>query len=339
MMIVPGMKKIFFLLLALLPYGGLRAEGFGEFVTEQDIQDQLSQTEILVKEGKASPEDLAKLRQQAQAALEQMSLRNPSERIEKFPELRTRSGKVYRSVVVRSREPDGISVMHEEGTAKIYYTDLSLEMQEHFHYDEHAAKAYQQQVANEQYRSQQTEKEKKREQASKEAEEQARKANKLAEAAKAREEARKKAEEESRLRLLELQREQEEAQKPILSSMQLRNPPAQGYFYTVPIPWQSLEFVKETGRKFYIPLKLSDKRKLKIRIRGGQDNSGDGGMRWEIRDYKTNKKLDAGFTREAGVYEANVNNIPGTEVMLILFDDDTDFYDSQPGNGFAISLQ
>jgi hypothetical protein len=328
------MNKILILFLTIVLSQSLIAGSFGEFVTEQDIQDQLSQTEILVKEGKATPADLVKLREEAQIALDRISRRSSNEQIEKFPEIRTRGGKVYRSVVVRKREPDGISVIHESGTAKIYFNELSQDLQQHFQYDAGTAKTYQQQQATKEYQQYQAEQERKIQRAEEEArvrqEESARQA-------KLREEQQRR-QEELMARIAKEREAKAEAEKPILDPQVIRHEPQPGVFYDVPMPWQSLAFVKENGRKFYIPLKLKSKENLKIYIRGGQDNSGDGGMRWELRDYATKKKLDGGFTRDTGVYKQEVKDIPSQEVMLILFDDDSNFNDRQPGNGFSVAV-
>lgn len=60
-----------------------------------------------------------------------------------FAEIKTANGKVYKKVIVRKVEPDGISIMHETGAAKLLYDDLSDELQEAFGYDPEAAEEYQ----------------------------------------------------------------------------------------------------------------------------------------------------------------------------------------------------
>ena len=53
-----------------------------------------------------------------------------------FEKLETTKGKVYENVTVRKVEPDGLSIMHESGTAKVAFEHLSDELKTAFGYDE-----------------------------------------------------------------------------------------------------------------------------------------------------------------------------------------------------------
>jgi hypothetical protein len=56
-----------------------------------------------------------------------------------FDRLETTKGKVYEKVKVRKVEPDGISIMHDSGTAKVPFEHLSDELKNAFGYDEDKA--------------------------------------------------------------------------------------------------------------------------------------------------------------------------------------------------------
>jgi len=66
---------------------------------------------------------------------------------EKMDELVTLDGKFYQAVTVRKVEPDGISILHKTGSAKVPFDKLSEELQMKYGYDEAAAADYRQQVA------------------------------------------------------------------------------------------------------------------------------------------------------------------------------------------------
>jgi hypothetical protein len=59
-------------------------------------------------------------------------------------ELRTADGRLYENVRVTKVEPDGISIRHDSGTAKIRFEKLSPEMQTAFGYDAEDAAHYRQ---------------------------------------------------------------------------------------------------------------------------------------------------------------------------------------------------
>ena len=54
----------------------------------------------------------------------------------------TTRGKQYTNVIVTRVEPDGIIVERKEGISKLYFAELSEEVQERFHYDPQQATAY-----------------------------------------------------------------------------------------------------------------------------------------------------------------------------------------------------
>ncbi len=68
-------------------------------------------------------------------------------------------GKEYKSVKVSRVEPDGIVLKSKSGIAKVYFTELPKEVQEHFHYDATNAAAYSTEQAASQvaFQTQQTE--------------------------------------------------------------------------------------------------------------------------------------------------------------------------------------
>jgi hypothetical protein len=57
--------------------------------------------------------------------------------------LRDLSGREYRNVEIRGKEPDGLMVKHEGGVSKLLFTNLSPEVRERYGYDPAAAEAYQ----------------------------------------------------------------------------------------------------------------------------------------------------------------------------------------------------
>jgi hypothetical protein len=57
-------------------------------------------------------------------------------------DLTTTEGRVYKNVTVRKVEPDGLSISHESGLAKIPFTKLPKEVQEKHGYDPAKGKAY-----------------------------------------------------------------------------------------------------------------------------------------------------------------------------------------------------
>ena len=57
-------------------------------------------------------------------------------------DFRTIDGKEYKNVTVSRVEPDGIVLVTSSGISKVYFTELSKEVQERFHYDATKAAAY-----------------------------------------------------------------------------------------------------------------------------------------------------------------------------------------------------
>ena len=66
---------------------------------------------------------------------------------EKLAELVTLDGKLYQGVTIRKVEPDGLSILHAAGTAKVPFEKLSTELREKYGYDETAAAEHQKQAA------------------------------------------------------------------------------------------------------------------------------------------------------------------------------------------------
>lgn len=60
----------------------------------------------------------------------------------KQPDLKTTTGKLYKSFKVTKLEPDGIRIQHADGIVKVLFTELSLEMQQHYGYDAGKAAEY-----------------------------------------------------------------------------------------------------------------------------------------------------------------------------------------------------
>ena len=57
-------------------------------------------------------------------------------------DFKTNDGKEYKNVTVSRVEPDGIMLITSVGISKVYFTELTKEVQEHFHYDAQKAAAY-----------------------------------------------------------------------------------------------------------------------------------------------------------------------------------------------------
>lgn len=57
----------------------------------------------------------------------------------KMGELKVSGGKTYVGVTIRKIEPDGISIMHESGTAKVKFSEMEEEVRKQFGYDPAAA--------------------------------------------------------------------------------------------------------------------------------------------------------------------------------------------------------
>lgn len=74
-------------------------------------------------------------------------------------DFKTIDGKEYKDVTVSRVEPDGIVLTTRSGISKVYFTELSKEVQERFHYDVTKAAAYStEQTANQEaFRKQQEE--------------------------------------------------------------------------------------------------------------------------------------------------------------------------------------
>ena len=56
-------------------------------------------------------------------------------------DFKTTSGKEYKEATVTHVEPDGIVVRSKSGISKIYFTELSSDVQQRFHYDSQSAAA------------------------------------------------------------------------------------------------------------------------------------------------------------------------------------------------------
>ena len=66
---------------------------------------------------------------------------------EKLSELVTLDGKFYQDVTIRKIEPDGLSIVHKAGTAKVPFEKLPESMQEKYGYNADAAAAHRKQLA------------------------------------------------------------------------------------------------------------------------------------------------------------------------------------------------
>ncbi len=65
----------------------------------------------------------------------------------KLAELKTLDGKSYTQVTIRKVEPDGLSILHESGTAKVSFEKLSKEIQKQYGYDPEKAKQHSEKLA------------------------------------------------------------------------------------------------------------------------------------------------------------------------------------------------
>src|SRR4051794_14205404 len=61
-------------------------------------------------------------------------------------DIRTLDGKEYKNVTITRAEPDGLVVRASYGIIKIFFTELSAELREKYHYDPEAATKYRQQL-------------------------------------------------------------------------------------------------------------------------------------------------------------------------------------------------
>ncbi|MCW1921797.1 hypothetical protein OKA05_04485 [Luteolibacter arcticus] len=66
---------------------------------------------------------------------------------EKLAELVTRDAKLYTGVTIRKVEPDGLSILHDSGTAKIPFEMLSKDLQTKYGYDKATAAEHQERLA------------------------------------------------------------------------------------------------------------------------------------------------------------------------------------------------
>lgn len=57
-------------------------------------------------------------------------------------DFKTVNGKEYNDATVTRVDPDGVVVKTKSGIAKVYFTELPKDVQEHFHYDSEKAAAY-----------------------------------------------------------------------------------------------------------------------------------------------------------------------------------------------------
>lgn len=57
--------------------------------------------------------------------------------------LTTTSGKTFEAVAVKRVDPDGLSILHKDGVAKVLFTDLPEELRAKFGYDAQKAQAFQ----------------------------------------------------------------------------------------------------------------------------------------------------------------------------------------------------
>ncbi|NQW99052.1 hypothetical protein HQ447_00230, partial [bacterium] len=64
-----------------------------------------------------------------------------------FEKLETTNGKIYEHAKVRRVEPDGISIMHDAGTAKVLFENLSPDLQSAFGYSPEKAAAHRENAA------------------------------------------------------------------------------------------------------------------------------------------------------------------------------------------------
>jgi chromosome segregation ATPase len=57
-------------------------------------------------------------------------------------DFKTVNGKEYKDATVTRVDPDGVVVKTKSGITKVYFTELTKEVQEHFHYDSEKAASY-----------------------------------------------------------------------------------------------------------------------------------------------------------------------------------------------------
>lgn len=119
---------------------------------------------------------------------------------------------------------------------------------------------------------------------------------------------------------------------------ELKKLPEVGAGYRLPIQKTKLEFTKENGRIFYIPLKLEGRRDIKITIWHGFDNTGDRGLRWRLVDATNIKEFDNGFTDVRDDKTWIIRGISTLKPILIIEDKDSKFTGKSPGNGFWVQV-
>jgi hypothetical protein len=66
---------------------------------------------------------------------------------DKIDQLATVDGKTYDAVTIRKVEPDGLSILHAAGTAKVPFEKLSADLQTKYGYDKEAAAEHRKQLA------------------------------------------------------------------------------------------------------------------------------------------------------------------------------------------------
>ena len=71
-------------------------------------------------------------------------------------DIRTLDGKEYKNVTITRAEPDGLVVRASYGIIKIFFTELSPDLREKYHYDPQAAAKYRQQLDADQTAREQT---------------------------------------------------------------------------------------------------------------------------------------------------------------------------------------
>ncbi|WP_367872120.1 hypothetical protein [Luteolibacter sp. Populi] len=303
--------------------------------TTEAIQRRIDDTTKAFREGKIQEEEMKKVLAEADEALKELDDKDPAAKPIEFESLETLDGKSYKSVKVTKVDAATISIRHESGTAKIPFEKLSEEMRTRFAYDPEAAAEQRRKAVEEARRLMET-----RKQAAEEKAAEARQAaveSLETQAARLREREAELARKEAELIEKEASLPQPDVKEP-LDERIIRKAPEGGVTYPLPIKMAGLSFSATHGRKFVIPLRLSHRDNLQIRIRHGFDNSKDGGMKWELRKALDGKKLDAGFADEEGDYTVTVRNIPVRDIELVLTDDDTSFTGRDPGNGFKLSV-
>ncbi|MDB6079676.1 MAG: hypothetical protein JWO82_3423 [Akkermansiaceae bacterium] len=248
----------------------------------------------------------------------------------KFDKLTTLDGKEYRDISITKVGALSLSFMHAEGNATILFERLPESVRREFLFDPVKAKALQEEAAR-------VAEEKRQEAARlKQAEEERRK--QLAED-REREEAAAEAQAEEEAKNPPVAEGSGVAQKPAALDLQvIRKEPLPGVFYPLPIPYQKMSFSKATGRRFVIPIQLTNLDNVQIRITGASDNTGDYGMRWELRTASKKKTLDASFLDYPGTRAFTVRHVPERQLELLLTDDDTSFKGKSAGNGFGVQV-